>query len=197
MSGVWRWRRNPLRCRTDLAEAWLALAAAVLIALGGTAVGWATARTADEALQQGVRAQQSQRHLVWVQVDRLLPHPPVDPDPETATRRDAHRRVLANWRGVDGSRHLGPVAAPRPVEPGDRFRIWTDDRGRPMARPMDASTASSHAVLAGLGAGALAGAAVEGGRRLVMWQLMRRRYRHWDEAWERAGQDWGRAGAGS
>ncbi|MER7400513.1 hypothetical protein ABT381_33940 [Streptomyces sp. NPDC000151] len=197
MSGLWRWRRNPLRRRTDLAEAWLALGAALLIAFGASAVGWATARTAGDALLDTVRTQHAQRHLVRVQVDRLLPHPPVDPDPETATRRDAHRRVLANWRGVDGSRHLGPVAAPRPVVPGDRFRIWTDDRGRIVPRPLDVTTANSHAVLAGLGAAALAGAAVEGGRRLVLWQLMRRRYRRWDEEWERAGQDWGRAGAGS
>ncbi|WP_078888388.1 Rv1733c family protein [Streptomyces sclerotialus] len=197
MSGLWRWRGNPLRRRTDLAEAWLALAAALLILLGGSAVGWATTRATGDALLESVRAQHAQRHLVWVQVDRLLPQPPVDPDPETATQRDAHRRVLATWRGVDGSRHLGPVAAPRPVEPGDRFRIWTDGRGRVMARPMDVTTANSHAVLAGLGAGALAGAAVEGGRRLALWRLMRRRYRRWDEAWERAGQDWGRAGAGS
>lgn len=197
MTGVWRWRRNPLRRGTDLVEAWVALAAALLILLGGSAAGVATGRSTHDALLGTVRQQHAERHLVWVTVDRLLPHPPVDPDPETSTQRDAHRRVLATWRSADGARHVGRINAPRPVEPGDHFRIWTDDRGRVAPRPLDRTTAGSHAVLAGLGAAALAGGLVEGTRRVVMWRLMRRRYHRWDEAWERAGQDWGRAGAGS
>ncbi|MGW7194477.1 hypothetical protein ACWGIP_35925, partial [Streptomyces sp. NPDC054838] len=38
--GVWRWRRNPLRRRTDLFEAWLALAAAESVVEVEQAVVW-------------------------------------------------------------------------------------------------------------------------------------------------------------
>lgn len=196
-AGAWRWRRNPLRRRTDVAEAWLTLLTAVLIVCGAPAVGWAAGDAAHDALRETVRLQHEHRHLVWVTVDRLVSGAPLDPDPETATRRDSHLRVIARWTGRDGSAHLGRIAAPRPVEPGEHFRIWTDDRGRVMPRPMDASTAGTHAVLAGLGTAAAVAGLLEGARRLVMWRLTAYRHRRWDEAWERAGQDWGRAGAGS
>ncbi|MFH8572025.1 hypothetical protein [Streptomyces sp. NPDC017993] len=197
MAGMWRWRRNPLRRRTDRIEAWVALAAALLITLGATSVGRLTGQAAHVALLETVRLQHAQRHLVWVTVDRLVSRTPLDPDPETSSQRDAHRRVIARWTAHDGSQHTGRLSSPRPVEPGERFRIWTDHGGRVMPRPMDVSTAGTHAVLAGLGAAAAAGGLIEGGRRLIVWRLWVRRYRRWDEAWERAGQDWGRAGAGS
>lgn len=197
MRGVWRWRRNPLRRRTDRIEAWVALAAALLIALGATSVGWLAGRATHGALLETVRIQHQQRHLEWVTVDRLISRTPLDPDPETSSQRDAHRRVIARWTARDGTAHIGQLAAPRPVETGERFRIWTDGRGRVAPRPMDASTAGTHAVLAGLGTTAGVSMMIEGARRMVVWLLMVRRFRRWDEEWERAGQDWGRAGAGS
>lgn len=197
MKGVWRWRHNPLRRRTDRFEAWTALVAALLIALGATSVGWLAGRAAHGALLATVRIQHQQRQLEWVTVDRLISRTPLDSDPETSSQRDAHRRVIARWTARDGSAHVGQLAAPRPVETGERFRIWTDDRGRVAPRPMDTGTAGTHAVLAGLGTAAGVGMMIEGARRLVVWQLMVRRFRRWDEEWERAGQDWGRAGAGS
>ncbi|MFF7414032.1 Rv1733c family protein [Streptomyces lydicus] len=195
--GVWRWRRNPLRRRTDLIESWVALATVLLIVLGAPVAGWFSGRAAHGALLRTVALQHRERHLVWVTVDRLVSRTPLDPDPETSSQRDAHRRVLARWTAVNGTAHLGQIAAPRPVEPGERFRIWTDDQGRVMPRPMDVSTAGTHAVLAGLGTTAAVGGLIEGGRRLFVGQLMARRYRRWDLEWERAGQDWGRADAGS
>lgn len=197
MRGVWRWRRNPLRRRTDRLEAWVALVAALLIVLGATSAGWLTGRAAQGALLETVRIQHQQRHLVWVTVDRLISRAPLDPDPETSSQRDAHRRVLGRWTARDGSAHLGQLAAPRPVETGERFRIWTDDRGRVVPRPMDTGTAGAHAVLAGLGTTAGVGMMIEGARRMIVWQLMVRRFRRWDQEWKRAGQDWGRADAGS
>ncbi|KIZ17066.1 hypothetical protein [Streptomyces natalensis] len=196
ITGVWRWRHNPLRRPTDRLEAWVALAAALLIAVGATTVGRLTGQTADEALQQAARAQHQERHLVWATVDRLASRAPLDPDPETSSQRDAHRRAIARWTAWDHSEHLGQISTPRPVDPGDHLRIWTDGHGRVVPRPMDTSTARTHAVLAGLGSAAAVGGLVEGGRRLLVWRLMVRRFRRWDRAWERAGQDWGRADAG-
>ncbi|GAA2673294.1 Rv1733c family protein [Streptomyces lunalinharesii] len=197
VTGIWRWRRNPLRRGTDRLEAWVALAAALLIAVGAPAAGWFTGRAAHGALSEAVRLQQHQRRLVWATADGPASDAPADPDPETAPQRDAHLRVRAHWPGPDGRPRSGEVTAPRPADPGDRFRIWADEQGRAVTRPMDEDTAAAHAVLAGGGAAAAAGALVEGGRRLVVRRLMARRFRRWDAAWARAGQDWGRAGAGS
>ncbi|MFD8386510.1 hypothetical protein ACFV2X_49815 [Streptomyces sp. NPDC059679] len=195
--GLWRWRRNPLRRGTDLAEAWAALLAVLLIVLVAPAVGWMAGSLTNGALQDAVREQRAHRQLVTATVVKVLPHPRIDSDPETASARDAHRRVFAKWTGPDGSRHSGALGTHPGADPGEQFRLWTDGQGRPTGRPLDEATAATHAVLAGLAAGAASAGLFEGARRLVVWRLMRRRYAQWDIEWERAGQDWGRAGAGS
>ncbi|MGP3953294.1 Rv1733c family protein [Streptomyces sp. 7N604] len=197
MTGLWRWRRNPLRRRTDLVESWVALLAALFIAAGAPAAGVTVGSLAQDALAQSVRKQHEQRHPVPATVVRLMQQPHVDPDPETSSARDSGRRVVANWTAPDGTVNTGPADAPRTAAPGDRFRVWTDDHGRLVPRPMDGTTATSHAMLAGAGAGAVAAGLVEAARRLAVWRMLRRRYEDWDRAWERAGQDWGRTGAGS
>lgn len=195
--GLWRWRRNPLRRKTDLAEAYAALVAALLIALAAPAVGWAAGSLAHGALVRTAQEQRAERHLVAATVVKVEPQPPIDSDPETASARDAHRRVEARWAGPDGSRHEGTLAAHAGADPGETFRIWTDDRGDLKTPPLDSATAATHAVLAGIGAGAATAGLIDGARRLVVWRLVRRRYAQWDIAWERAGQDWGRADADS
>ncbi|WKX73639.1 hypothetical protein [Streptomyces sp. XD-27] len=196
--GLWRWRDNPLRRATDLAEACAGLAAALLILCLAPAVGWLTGMIAHDALNDAVREQRARRHEVTATVVTVLAQPPVDPDPETSSARDAHRRVLARWTGPDGKTRTGTVHAPASeAGPGDRIPLWTDEHGSPVGRPLDSATATTHAVFAGVGAAALAAGLVEGARRLVVWRLTHRRYARWDSAWERAGQDWGRAGAGS
>ncbi|MFH8565546.1 hypothetical protein [Streptomyces sp. NPDC017988] len=196
--GLWRWRHNPLRRGTDLVEAWVALAALVLIVVAAPVVGTLTAGLSRDALLASVREQREARHATIGTVVRKVPAPPLDPDPETASARDAHSRVLARWAGPDGTDRSGVVAArldaPRP---GDHFRLWTDERGRVVGRPLDPVTATTHAALAGLGAATAGVALVEGARRLVLWRIVQGRYARLDQAWAKAGPDWGRAGTGS
>lgn len=198
ISGLWRWRHNPLRRATDLAEAWVALAALLLIVVVTPFAGSLVGGLAQGALQKTVREQRASRHLVTATVVRRVEGSPLDTDPEAATGRDTRTRVVADWTAPDGSVHQGPVMASLETpQPGDRFTIWTDQQGHTVARPLDAATATTHAVLAGFGAALLAAGLVEGGRRLVVWRMVRRRYARWDQAWDKAGPDWGRTGTGS
>ncbi|MEU2560917.1 hypothetical protein ABZ626_16495 [Streptomyces longispororuber] len=198
IAGLWRWRRNPLCRGTDLAEAWVALVALVLIAVAAPVAGAVTGSLTNDALLRSVEEQRAARHTVTATVLHGLERPPLDPDPETASSRDAHRRVLAAWTGPDGSDRKGAVVSdldkPRP---GDRFTLWTDGDGRVVGRPLDPATATTHAALAGFGACLAAAGLVEGARRLVLWRVVQRRYAHWDRAWEQAGPDWGKTGTGA
>ncbi|KUF14638.1 MULTISPECIES: Rv1733c family protein [Streptomyces] len=198
ITGLWRWRHNPLRRPTDIAEAWTALVALFLILVAAPVTGAVTGLLTHDALQRAVTAQREARHSVTATVLQRHDRPPLDPDPETSSARDAHRRVLASWSAPDGSGHTGTVAVNlKSPHPGDRFRIWTDAEGHVVGRPLDAATATTHAALAGFGAALVCGGLVEGGRRLVVWRLVRRRYARWDQAWNNAGPDWGRAGTGA
>ncbi|MEU2336852.1 hypothetical protein ABZ608_25185 [Streptomyces sp. NPDC013172] len=197
--GLWRWRRNPLRRATDLVEAWLALVTLVLIAVAAPVLGSVVGAAAQGALQRSVRQQHHDRHLVTVTVVRRLGGgTPVETDPDVAGVRDSRSRVLADWTAPDGSHRQGSVLTTlKSPDKGDHFDVWTDQHGLITARPLDSATASTHAVLAGFGAALLAAGLVEGARRMIVWRMVHRRYARWDQAWERAGPDWGKAGTGS
>ncbi|GHF70094.1 hypothetical protein GCM10010218_59290 [Streptomyces mashuensis] len=194
---LWRWRRNPLRRRSDALEAWTGVAAVVLMLLLGTAAGWSAGARAHQALQHTVREQQRHRHAVSATAVRLLPGSTDAPGREPAAGRDGYRRVLARWPGPDGRERTGAVAVRQALAPGGRFALWTDEHGRASSRPLDAGTATAHAVLAGLAAAGAAAGLVEGARRLAVRRLVRQRYQQWDRAWQLAGETWGRADTGS
>ncbi|MEU6758179.1 hypothetical protein [Streptomyces sp. NPDC046685] len=198
--GLWRWRRNPLRRPTDLFEAWVAFAALVCVVVVAPTVGWIAGLRVDGTLQRAAQAQRQERHLVPAVVVRPAPESAADVSADASAQRTAPQRtqIVAVWTAPDGTSHEGTVpAAEEPPRPGDRFRIWTDTRGRVMGQPLDPSAAVLHAGIAGLAAAIGVAALVETVRRLVVRRLMHRRYIRLDRAWAAAGPDWGRAGAGS
>ncbi|MFJ9819627.1 hypothetical protein ACIRU3_31060 [Streptomyces sp. NPDC101151] len=198
ISGLWRWRRNPLRRTTDLAEAWVALVTVVLVTVAAPVIGSLVGAAAQDSLQRSVREQAHSRHLVTATVVRVLGGAPLETDPDTSAAHDARSRVLAEWTAPDGTRQHGPALANlKSPRHGDHFRLWTDPHGRISTRPLDSPTATTHAVLAGFGAALLTAGLGETGRRLIVWRMVRRRYTRWDQAWDRAGPDWGKAGTGS
>ncbi|MYS34203.1 hypothetical protein K388_06755 [Streptomyces sp. KhCrAH-43] len=198
MSGVWRWRHNPLRRATDRCEAWLALLAFFLLVLAAPALGWLCGARTDAALQASVRAQRADRHLTTAVVVRRAAATRLVSDPEISSGRVTRTEVVARWHAPDGTPRAAKVTtASRNAEPGKRVRIWTGRDGDPALRPMDMPTAHTHAVLAGVGAAMLAALLIECGRRLLMWRMTRRRYARIDRAWAAVGPDWGRTGTGS
>jgi hypothetical protein len=174
------------------------LAALLVILVVGPVIGSLVGGVAQDALQRAVREQRESRHEVTATVVRSLDRSPLDADPDASSGRDLRSRVVADWTAPDGSAQHGTVlAAVQKPHRGDHFTLWTDEHGRMVARPLDSATATTHAVLAGIGAVLLTAGVVEGGRRLALWRMIRRRYARWDQAWERAGPDWGRTGTGS
>ncbi|MGW2210923.1 Rv1733c family protein [Streptomyces sp. NPDC001781] len=196
ISGVWRWRGNPLRRPTDVAEAWVCLLALLLTLVATPVVGIAAGSAAQDSLRRAVREQRHTRHLVTATVLRPLGQAPPEADPDSA--RTSRSRVVAGWTAPDGTRRQGAVLADvKSPHAGEHFRLWTDPAGRMTTRPLDSATALAHAVLAGFGASVAAAGLVESVRRLVVWRMVRRRHASWDRAWDRAGPDWGKAGTGS
>ncbi|MDX6315196.1 MAG: hypothetical protein QOF84_4959 [Streptomyces sp.] len=191
---LWRWRRNPLRRRSDVLETWVALIAAIVIALGAPAAGWATGSLVNGALQHTVRAQRSERSVVPALVLKAGPREIAQTDPDSGQVRQERRSAVARWTAPDGTKVTGPVHIPVSMGKGDTVRIWTDRQGRVMPAPLDPAAAATHAVLAGMGAFVAASVLLMMGRYMLLWQLMRRRLADWEREWEAAGQDWGRAG---
>ncbi|WP_326696204.1 hypothetical protein OG909_02010 [Streptomyces sp. NBC_01754] len=199
--GIRRWRHNPLCRPTDRHEAWLALAALLLMLVASPLLGRMCASLTDDTLQEMVRAQRAHRHLteaVVVGASRDRTAPFVQDSDSTVTEATTRTSVTAVWRAPDGTERSGTVfTTADTTTPGTPVRIWTDDDGAPVMRPMDASAAHTHAVLAGVGAALLSAGSVEAARRLVLWRMVRLRYLRIDRAWAETGPDWGRTGKGS
>ena len=195
--GLWRRRTSPLFRVTDRREAWLMLWSAVLIVVGAPLAGWLAGSQAHEVLFEAVHRQHVARHQVRATVEsfvhRRLQEGADEDDSGTEEGRDA--RVY--WMGPDGVTRSDVTTVSRRLHPGDRVRLWAGAKGRITAAPMSAATASFHAVLTGLVAGAAAGGAVEGARRLVLSGMRRVRYARWEQEWARSGPDWGRTGTGN
>ncbi|CAM5324543.1 Integral membrane protein OS=Streptomyces glaucescens OX=1907 GN=SGLAU_03710 PE=4 SV=1 [Streptomyces glaucescens] len=108
LSGLWRWRRNPLCRATDLAEARLALTALLLMVLVAPLLGVLVGSATQESLHRAAREQRLTRHQVTATVlrgpstARPTPRPsPATPAPESSPagpHPTAARTRAPSWR---------------------------------------------------------------------------------------------------
>ncbi|MFD3451187.1 hypothetical protein ACFWVC_03325 [Streptomyces sp. NPDC058691] len=194
---AWRWRHNPLRRRSDVFEAWIGLATTCVIALGAPAAGWATGAAVGSTLRHTVSVEHAQRTQLPAVVLKADPREVPDSDPESGQVHEESRPAVVRWTASDGRARTANVLIPADRGNGDRITLWTDRAGQaPVPAPLDAGTADTHALLAGIGTFLAASVLGLMGRQALMWHLMRRRLAEWEREWAAAGQSWGRAGAG-
>ncbi|MDX3236846.1 hypothetical protein PV392_14400 [Streptomyces sp. ME03-5709C] len=193
----WRWRKNSLRRRSDVFEACAGVAAGCALVLGAPAAGLTTGLAVNHSLQNTVRVEHANRNQVGAVVLKAGPREAADPDPESGRVREERRDAVVRWTAPDGKVHTAQVRVDAVHDKGDPVTVWTDTSGAVLVpAPLDARSATTHAMLAGIGSFLAAGALGLLGRQVLMWQLMRRRLAEWEREWAAAGQSWGRAGAG-
>ncbi|MFI6335059.1 hypothetical protein [Streptomyces sp. NPDC050535] len=179
---LWRWRRNPLRRRSDTLEAWIVLVAWALTVCGGIFVGVAAAQSVERGLAQ----QRAEWHAVpaWLTADATEPTP----------TDDGADRVWAKvrWTAPDGSVNAGQARVLAGTAEGTAVTIWTDPDGRHVTRPATVSEARLRASLVGILVGVSAAVVPFVCGQLVRGRLERRRMDQWDEEWARFGPLWGR-----
>ncbi|MFF3635935.1 hypothetical protein [Streptomyces sp. NPDC002250] len=178
---LWRWRRNPLRRRTDVLEAWFLLVVWALVVVGGTLVGLVTARAAGQSFDR----QRTER----TQVRAVL----LTDAPRTAVAGTGGDLTSARvrWTAPDGTRHSDSTLVPGGLRAGSTAEIWLDAWGRPSSAPLTSGEASAESALLGVSAAlALTGAAF-GVRCAGRWWLDRRRIEEWDREWALLGPRWG------
>ncbi|MEU6556451.1 hypothetical protein ABZ915_40340 [Streptomyces sp. NPDC046915] len=173
---LWRWRRNPLRRRSDIAEAWLVVAVATLLLLTVPIAAVATAVVAEHAaLDQARGLHRTTAHLV-------------EDAPAVATRFSdlaAEDRVNARvrWTTPSGTSRTGKALVPAGRKAGAPATVWLDDTGRIRPAPPTSSQVRSQAAAFGVAAGVGACVLVLGlwwGARV---RLDAHRRAQWDCAW--------------
>ncbi|WP_210588668.1 hypothetical protein [Streptomyces sp. GESEQ-35] len=173
---MWRWRRNPLRRRIDVVEAWLVLCAWILAGVCAVPAGLAIRAVMQHDLDQQ-RAERQEVTAVLVEDAG---------DKPTASEADGDLVwAEARWTAPDGQPRTG-LTKVRPDSPaGSRVPVWTDRSGIMVAQPVSPGEARLQSALAGVLAGVVVGAVVIGGAYGARVVLDRRRMAQWEAEWER------------
>ncbi|MFJ4201162.1 hypothetical protein ACIP2Y_16230 [Streptomyces sviceus] len=180
----WRWRRNPLRRRSDVVEGWIVLAAWVLAVLGGLFAGVG----AGLAMEDGLAARRAALHTVSAvlteNADRMA----------TVTTEGSAETVRAKvrWSSPDGSTRTGLARVERGTAAGTSVTVWVDRSGEVVRAPLTAAEARLQSVLTGVLVAAGTAGLVLGGGRLALLRLERRRLRDWETEWARVAPSGGR-----
>ncbi|MBT0771883.1 hypothetical protein KIH74_23275 [Kineosporia sp. J2-2] len=167
-------QRNPLRRRSDRAQAMSALAA-VLLLVAVVPVAVALSVGTWRHYSAVSENEQATRHLVSATVTTS--------DPETKLAR-SHLATLS-WSYPDQVRHTGQIAVTQTTETGDLVPIWVTDSGQMVSAPM--TTLNVWLDTLGLGLGLTFAAGLIG---LVWYRLSRlwldhRRTHALDTEWRR------------
>lgn len=180
---LWRWRRNPLRRREDMLEAWILLIVWLVIALLGPIAGVLGAQISAHSAAQ----RRAERHAVTATLVSDVPRNALA-DGTTGGRVDA----TVHWTAPDGTRHSGKAAVDGGLKAGSRVSVWTDRQNHLTPAPPTATQAGVDAAFMGAASSfAVVTAAAAGyyGARLV---LNRRRRTALEDEWQQIGSQWGR-----
>ncbi|OXS36673.1 Rv1733c family protein [Streptomyces sp. XY006] len=172
----WRWRRNALKRRVDVVEAWVVLAGWVCALLGGAAGGLSAAAAVDRAVE---RQRAESRRVSAVLVEDA-------PGPSPA-RAASDQRVwgTVRWTAPDGSAHRNEARVPPRAPAGSTIPVWVDRRGDLTTAPVSDGEAWLHTALGGTLAGSFAAGTLLGAAWLTRLCLDRHRMAAWDAEWER------------
>ncbi|WP_037898965.1 MULTISPECIES: hypothetical protein [Streptomyces] len=180
----WRWRRNPLRRRSDRLEAWLVLATWTLALLGGLLAGAGAAVGMEDDLAARRAALHAVSAVLVGKADRTAP--------VTADGSEETVRARVRWTSLDGSTHTGVTRVAPGTGAGTSVTVWTDRQGDLVRAPLTVAEVRLQSVLTGVLVAAGTGAVVFGGGHWARLRLDRRRLRDWEAEWARVAPSGGR-----
>ncbi|MFJ8145735.1 hypothetical protein ACIQ6R_11740 [Streptomyces sp. NPDC096048] len=182
----WRLRRNPLRRRSDVVEAWTALVVAVLLIVGAPLLGSATAWWAHGQAQSVAAEQRAERHRVSAEVVGRTP----DTLPSVQAGGQHSYRATVRWSTPDGAERSTTTRVPTGTRHGDAVDVWLDSRGRSVPPPTDGSAVWQHTVTIGVCTTAGAALTVLLAHCVVRRVALRRRLAEWERDWALTEPQW-------
>ncbi|MEU6593977.1 DUF3592 domain-containing protein [Streptomyces sp. NPDC046881] len=182
----WRWRRNPLRRRSDVVEAWTVLVVAVLLFVVAPLVGVAAGLHAHDRASALAAAQRAERHRVRAVVigearERLS---------DVQSDRRQPYRAQVRWTEPGQGVRTAWARVPAGTRAGEPVSVWFDSRGRSVAPPPDDVAVWQHAVTVGLCAAGGVATAVFLGHAVERRIALRHRLAEWEREWARTGPRW-------
>ncbi|MFF8971937.1 hypothetical protein [Streptomyces sp. NPDC014995] len=187
----WRRRPNPLRRRSDVVEAWTALAVAVLLLVGAPLAGAAAGRWAHDDARATAAEQRAERQRVRAEV---VGRPPGALPTVQGGRGDSYR-VTVRWTEPGQGTRTATARVPVGTRQGEAVDVWFDARGRSVGPPADGTAVWQHTLTMGVAAAGGTATVVLLGHAVVRRVAMRHRLDEWGREWARTGPEWSRRSA--
>lgn len=182
----WRWRRNPLRRRSDVVEAWTTVVVALLLFVAAPVLGAATAWWGYGQAQQIVAEQRAERHQVRATVEDRTPGVL-----STGQLGGQHSyRATVHWKAADGTEKSTTAQVPAGARNGDSVEVWLDSRGRSVPPPSDGAEIWQHSATVGSFTTIGTVLTVLLAHRAVRAVALRHRMAEWDRDWALTEPQW-------
>ncbi|MDT0307389.1 hypothetical protein RM780_10485 [Streptomyces sp. DSM 44917] len=175
---LWRWRRNPLRRRSDVAEAWIGVAAWGALLVGVPAAAALTATGAASAMLR----QAEELRPVAAEVTEDVP--------ESHGLHGGRSPASVRWAGEDGAPGTGWTLLGPGTPAGTRVTVWVDGEGRVQPEPPPPAVAWAGGAVLGAAAAAGTGLAVVGLRHGARARLEARCRERWEREWAEIAPQW-------
>ncbi|WP_030604735.1 hypothetical protein [Streptomyces fulvoviolaceus] len=184
----WRWRRNPLRRRSDVVEAWTVLAVALLLLLGAPLAGAIAGWWAHGEARAVASEQRAESHRVRAEV---VGRPPGSL-PSVQAGREHSYRVTVRWTEPGGGARTATARVPAGTRQGEAVDVWFDSRGRSVPPPPTETAVWQHTLTIGACAAGGAVAVVLLGHSVARGAATRRRLTEWEREWALTEPQWTR-----
>ncbi|WP_030182364.1 Rv1733c family protein [Streptomyces violaceorubidus] len=182
----WRWRRNPLRRRSDVVEAWTTVAVALLLFVAAPLLGAATAWWGYGQARAIVAEQRAERHHVRATV--------ADRTPDTLSTGllggQHSYRATVHWKTADGTEKSTTARVPVDTRQGDTVDVWLDSGGKTVPPPSDGAEIWQHSATIGSFTAIGTALTVLLTHRGVRAVALRRRMAEWDRDWALTEPQW-------
>ncbi|WSW31238.1 hypothetical protein OG426_01300 [Streptomyces canus] len=181
---LWRWRRNPLRRRSDRVETWIFLATWIVALVGGLLAGEAAGAATEDTLA----ARRAAAHAVSAVLAENADGTPA----LTGDGTGGTVRAKVRWTAPDGVTRTGVARVEPGRATGTSVTVWIDRQGDLVRTPPTAAESRLQSALTGVLVAVGTGAAVFGCGWLARLRLDRRRMRDWESEWARVAPSGGR-----
>ncbi|MFD5586662.1 hypothetical protein ACFWII_23040 [Streptomyces sp. NPDC127063] len=183
----WRLRRNPLRRRSDLVQAWIGIGL-LLAALAATPLAVLLAGGAAYSYYSRVAQHQaaSRHHTTAV----LLEDARDRPERGTAEARKTHYSTKVRFTDTRGHTRTSTVDVRPALSKGTSIRIWTDTDGNVTDPPLSSGAIRSRSVGSALVAALGVHATAAAGYALTSRIIHRRHLAAWETSWAETAPRW-------
>ena len=178
--------RNPLRRRSDRAEAWIRIALVLAFVIGAPLAFWGAEHWAGSVAPTPVHARQAGEHRVPA---TLLQGVPSGSDSFAVVSLGW---VKARWAVPGGSVRTGYVEAPAGSRAGSMVRVWLDRSGTPTEPPWPPDQIRSWTLMIAVLAPVLLALLLLAVMGILGHVFHRRRLASWQRAWSAIGPQWTR-----